>query len=188
MKPIMEKDPDALSPEEASAMIKSLEEIETKATKQMTDCRNFLSERLRDAAGDGEKIKQVKEYQAKLSEANVELTKAKKLSGSHNDKLRAKALIQESADKAKEAEAELAKATAACAPVLEEKCERFLVKTSIATMCAALAAHMEEKSVDEHTMHSEMGRPLNQDKFVDFVGRMPDTMKHEECSFSEERR
>ena len=59
-----------------------------------------------DAAGDAEKIKQVKEYQAKLSEASVELTKAKKLSGSHNDKLRAKALIRESADKAKEAAAE----------------------------------------------------------------------------------
>jgi hypothetical protein len=188
MKPIMEKDPDALSPEEASAMIKSLEEIETKATKQMTDCRNFLSERLRDAAGDGEKIKQVKEYQAKLSEANVELTKAKKLSGSHNDKLRAKALIQESADKAKEAEAELEKATAACAPILEEKCERFLVKSSIATMCKALLAHMEEKSLSEEAMHKEMGKPLKQDKFVDFVGKIPEAFKREECTFSEERR
>merc|ERR1719482_75995 len=90
MKPMMEKNPDDLSPEEASSMVKALEEIEKAASKQVNDCRNFLNARSRDNAGDKDKMK--------------------KISGTHNEKLRAKALIQEAADKLKDAEAELEKA------------------------------------------------------------------------------
>merc|ERR1719482_2038594 len=114
MKPMMEKNPDDLSPEEASSMVKALEEIEKAASKQVNDCRNFLNARSRDAAGDKDKMKIVQDLNAKVNTAQNELGKAKKLSGTHNEKLRAKALIQEAADKTKEADAELEKATAAC--------------------------------------------------------------------------
>merc|ERR1719440_287974 len=103
-------------------MIKELEQHENKATKQVADCQSMLAARTRDAAGDKEKASQIQELTTKLNAARQELAKAKKLSGNHNEKLRAKALVQEVADKLKEAEAELEKATTACAPILEEKC------------------------------------------------------------------
>jgi len=188
MKPMMEKNPDDLSPEEAAAIVKELEDVEKAASKQVNDCRNFLAARSRDAAGDKEQVKIVTDLNAKVAAAQTELNSAKKLSGNHNDKLRAKALIQEASEKVKEAEAELEKATAACAPVLEQKCERFLVRNSIATMCAALQAHMDDKSLSQEQMLKEMGKKVNQDKFVAFVGKMPEAFSREECSFPEDRR
>lgn len=188
MKPILEKDPDTLSPEEANSMIKELEEHEKKATKQVQECHNMLTARQRDAAGDKEKVSQFQDLSAKLNTARAELQKTKKLSGTQHDKLRAKALVQEVADKLKEAEAEQEKATTLCAPILEEKCERFLVKNSIATMCAALAARMEEQGLTDEAMLKKMGKPLTQDAFVTFVGKMPEEFNREECAFSEERR
>jgi hypothetical protein len=85
--------------------------------------------------------------------------------------------LQESSEKLKEADAELEKATAASAPVLEQKCERFLVINSVATICAALQKHIEEKALTEEQMLKEMGgKKLDQAKFVDFVGKMPEVL------------
>jgi len=138
-------------------MVKELEDLEKAASEQVNDCRTFLAARSRDAAGDKDKTKIVTDLNAKVAAAQTELNSAKKLSGTHNEKLRAKALIQEASEKLKEAEAELEKATAACVPVLEEKSERFLVKNSVATMCAALQAHMDEKALNQEQMLKEMG-------------------------------
>jgi len=86
VKPFMEKDPDTLSPEEASTMVKALADIEKSAAKQLNDCRNFLAARSRDAAGEQDKVKLVQELQTKLSAQQAELAKTKKLSSTHNEK------------------------------------------------------------------------------------------------------
>jgi len=169
-------------------MIKSLEGLEKSANKQLQDCRNFLAQRSREVKGNAEKEKLINGHQAKLNAAAKEFSEAKKKSGSHSDKLRAKAFVSEAADSLKEAQAELEKATAACAPMLEQKCERFLVQASIRILSKALAEHMEESKISEEILLGKMGSPLNQEKFVDFVAKMPEALKHEECSFSEERR
>merc|ERR1740130_1042752 len=133
MKPIMEADAHSLSPEKASSMIKGLEELEKAAQASVVDCRSFLAARSRDAQGDADNTKVVQELMGKLTAVQTELAKAKKVSSNHNQKLTAKALVQEAGEMIKDMEVELAKATAACAPVVEEKCDRFLVKVSIGT-------------------------------------------------------
>jgi hypothetical protein len=189
MKPIMEKDADTLSPEEASSMVKALEELEKSAQAKVQECRNFLAQRSRDAQGDADNTKTVSELQAKLATAQADLAKAKKLSSNHNQKLMAKALIQEAGDEVKKMEEEFAKATAACSPLVEEKCQRFLAKFNISTMCAVLRSHMEESKLSEEDMHKKLGgSKLNQDAFVAFLGQMPEQFKKEECSWPEEKR
>jgi len=186
IKPLSEKDPDALSPEESTAIVKSLEELEEKALACISETKAFCNLRMKEAAGDKEKMDQVKELLAKLSEQSSELSKAKKAGSTFIDKIKGKALAQEAADKLKEAEAEVAKATAACAPLLEEKGLRFLVKQSLATMATALRTHMQEKDISFEAMHKEIGQ--TQSAFVSFVAKMPEAFGREECSFSEERR
>jgi len=184
--PLAEKDPDALTPEEATATVKSLEELEEKAHTGITETRNFCNQRMKEAGVDKEKVEQVKQLLAKLTEQSSELTKAKKAGSTFIDKIKGKALAQEAADKLKEAEAEVVKSTAACAPLLEEKGLRFLVKQSLATMATTLRTHMEEKDLSLEAMHTEIGK--TQSAFVSFVAKMPEAFGKEECSFSEERR
>ncbi len=46
---------------------------------------------------------------------------------------------------------------------------------------------LEEKELGEEAMYKKMGKPLHQEAFVNFVAKMPEAFKREECSFSEER-
>jgi DNA repair exonuclease SbcCD ATPase subunit len=184
--PLKEKDPEALTPEEATATVKSLEELEEKANKCISETRNFCQLRQKEAAGDKEKTEQVKALLAKLTEQSKELSDAKKAGSTFIDKIKGKALAQEAADKLKEAEAEVVKATAVCAPLLEEKGLRFLVKQSLATMATALRTHMQEKDLSLEAMHKEIGN--TQSAFVSFVEKMPEAFGREECAFTEERR
>mmetsp|Transcript_23922 Transcript_23922/g.38200 ORF Transcript_23922/g.38200 Transcript_23922/m.38200 type:complete len:2017 (-) Transcript_23922:43-6093(-) len=185
--PLAEQDPDKLSAEEASKMVNELEELEKAAQSNVNDVRSFLAARARDAKEEAEKT-QIKELQSKLSDAQGELRKAKKASNTQTEKIRAKALTQEAAEKLKEVEAALEKANSACAPLVEEKGLPFLVKISIETLADALLTHMSEKGISDEDMWKEIGSPLDEAKFVEFVGKVPETLKRDECEFSEERR
>jgi hypothetical protein len=181
-----EKDPDAMSSEDAASTMKSLEDLERSAQANIQEARNFLAARQKDNQAEKDKAARVKELQTKISELSGELGTAKKSVSAFIDKIKGKAVLQEGGEKLKEAEAEIAKATTACAPLLEEKGERFLVKQSIATVATALRSHMAEKSISVEDMHKQMGE--KEAAFVKCVAAMPETLQREECSFKEDRR
>jgi chromosome segregation ATPase len=183
--PLADKDPEAMSSTDAAATIKGLEELEHSAHQKLSETRNFVSMRGRDARDEKDKTT-VKDLQSKLTDAQSALSKAKKDGSTHTEKIKAKALHQECVDKLKEAEAEVAKAKAACNPLLDEKGERFLVKASLATMATALRKYMADKDISYEKMWEEMA--ITQSKFVAFVGKMPESLERPECAFSEERR
>jgi hypothetical protein len=185
IKPLAEKDAEALSSEEAAKIVGELEELEKAAKSSINETRNFLAARQKDAGADKDKQEQVKELQAKLATAQADLATAKKEGSAFIDKIKAKALIQEAANKLKEIEAEIEKANAACVPLLEEKGERFLVKQSLATCAAALRSYMAEKEVTVEELMALVG--TTQAKFTSFLAKMPEQLSREECSFSAER-
>jgi hypothetical protein len=183
--PLADKDPEAMSSEEAASIVKGLEAHEQSAATKLNETRNFVGLRARDAKEEKDK-ETVKELNTKLTEAQTALTKAKKDGSTHTEKIKSKALIQEAADKLKEAEAEVAQATTACAPLLEEKGEKYLVKASLATLATALRKNMAEKDMSVDKMWKEVG--TTEKKFAAFVGTVPEAFERPECAFSEERR
>jgi len=153
MKPMMEKDPDAFSAEEADSIITALEELEKSANKLVNECRIFLAARLRDAAGDKEKMKIVQDLQAKLVAGTSELAKAKRLSSTHNEKLRLKkeqkeadAILELAKPAVEKVEAEIKRLEAVAKPLTDlqgDELQGFATPISVQDEVAALATDLK---------------------------------------------
>lgn len=171
------------SEEACEKLVTQLKECQT----VMDDARNFLSARQKDVKGDGPRTEALKLLLTRLSEAQTEMNKHRKVAAVHEQKYLSKKLVAEATEKLAAMEESIEKTVEACAPLLEEGGERFLVAQSVRTLAAALRVHMKAKGLSHEGMYSEFSSS-SKEAFVDYLEKLPEAIGHEEVAFSAPRR
>lgn len=154
------------------------------------EAKTFLAARFKDAKGNAVHTETLEKLQVRLKEATVELAKHRKVASLHEQKYVAKKLLGQANEQISKAEEDNTKAAAACAPLLEEGGERFLVASSVETLAEALRQHAEEKGLSDEALFAELssGGSASEEDFLAYLEKLPERIGHEEVAFSPERR
>mmetsp|Transcript_140529 Transcript_140529/g.365619 ORF Transcript_140529/g.365619 Transcript_140529/m.365619 type:complete len:1956 (-) Transcript_140529:48-5915(-) len=157
----------------------------------VTDTSNFIVARQKEVIGNAAHTDSIQDLQSRLKEAKAELVKHQKVASKHEQKYVAKKLLAEANETLAGMDAEVKKATDACAPLLEEGGLRFLVAASVRTLAAAWRDYMKDKGFSHEALHRDISGGadgITQDKFVEYLAKLPEALSREEIAFSEERR
>jgi len=176
---------------EAEAPLKAFTEANAEYALLSHALNVILQARFKDQKGDAEQMVVVKELQTRCKSAKDQITEKRKSVAPHEKRALGKKLLAEAQVEVASLEAELKKATEACAPLLQAGGLEFLISTSIQTLAAALQAHMQEENVTKEDVFKGIGKgkPVQEKAFVKYLANLPEEIKRDELSaFSEERR
>eukprot|EP00931_Biecheleriopsis_adriatica_P033416 TRINITY_DN193_c0_g1_i5.p1 TRINITY_DN193_c0_g1~~TRINITY_DN193_c0_g1_i5.p1 ORF type:complete len:2073 (-),score=714.85 TRINITY_DN193_c0_g1_i5:36-6125(-) len=189
--PLGEEEFEKLSEEEAQAAAEKAGAQAKVAQAALDEARNLLAARQKEAKGVASLAETLKSLQARLSEANTKLSKAKKVVATQEHKFVAKRVLAEVNEQIASLEAEVKAAEEAAAPLLEKNGETFLVQASLKTLTAALRDHMKQKSLDIDGLFKEAAAgqaTIGGEAFVSWLEKLPEAISHPEVEFTEERR
>eukprot|EP00929_Paragymnodinium_shiwhaense_P078674 TRINITY_DN407_c0_g4_i1.p1 TRINITY_DN407_c0_g4~~TRINITY_DN407_c0_g4_i1.p1 ORF type:complete len:2118 (+),score=935.15 TRINITY_DN407_c0_g4_i1:97-6450(+) len=164
----------------------------TEAKKQLTEVRQLVAERLKAAkTGAAPQKEGLEKLQASLQESTVALADARGCITEHEQKFTAKAVLAEASEKVATLEELSKKAAAACAKLLDQGGEEFLVSASIHTLVTALREHMQEKGLSEEPLFKEVngGKDgnISEAAFLGYLAGLPKAMSKDELTFAEAR-
>merc|ERR1719174_1642839 len=167
------------SAEKAKAECEKLAGLEKDAQKLMDDALAFLVE------------KEKKDLQTRLTTAQTELAKYKKALSEFEQRFVAQKLLGEANGMVEALEAEVAKVTASCAPLLEEGGSTFLAATTVAVIAEALKEHLVKASTTKADLFKEAGgtgEKIGKDVFLAYLEKLPEKLGSEELAFPEEQK
>merc|ERR1712232_1527949 len=122
-------------------------EKDKELSKLLSSTRAFLGARLKEQKDSKEQTEVVKKLQERATKVQEEIATTKKTTAVHEKRSLGTRLLAEAKEEVGGLEAEVKKATDACAPLLEQGGVEFLIGVSIKTLVAALQAHMKEKAL-----------------------------------------
>mmetsp|Transcript_28031 Transcript_28031/g.48855 ORF Transcript_28031/g.48855 Transcript_28031/m.48855 type:complete len:2072 (-) Transcript_28031:148-6363(-) len=186
-KPFATEEP---SEEDLSEQWKTLSTLEKETKAKADEAKNFLNARLRDAKGNEDKTKYVNDLNGRLATAISELTKAKKVASTHEQKFKAKALLEEAAAKITEMDDTIKLAAEFCAPLVEEGGEKFLISARKQFITDALKEHMQEKETSLEDLLTTMGGAdgkVPKEAFIKYLTGLPEAFSNEALTLTEER-
>merc|ERR1719433_2383992 len=146
-----------MSLEESAAPLEKFLTAEKEALKLVAQLNRDLSSRQIEAKEDKDRSEKVTKLKEKVAEIQSRLTEVRKPIVFFEKRDLASRLVKESKEAAASLDDEVAKATAACAPLLEHGGKEFLVHASKQILSKALAAHMREKELVEDALFKEIG-------------------------------
>jgi len=190
VEPFVKGDIDKMSEDEASATYKKFSELEAVAQTKMAEVGASLMKRDQEARGNAALAKSVQALQARFAELRKQLNTAKRAVSDHEHKLVAEKLLSEVADLLKDIDAEVDKAKEACAPLVEQEAEKFLVAASVQLITSTLQDHMIENSVTEEALFKQVSggkKTIGEKAFLAYLKTLPEAFKREEFAFAEER-
>lgn len=180
---------ESMTEDEAKELCEKLTGQAKEVQKKMDETRTFLAARQKDSKGASTHTEGLQKLQERLSDAMVELAKAKKVINDHEQKFASQKLLAEANAELEKMEADMAKATAACAPLLEHGGEEFLVACSAQTLASVLRDHMAANELTEEALFKQIGaEKVTQEAFIAYLESLPETTKREEVTFTEQRR
>jgi hypothetical protein len=190
VEPFEKEGADNLTEAEAAAPLMAFMEVEKATLKKISALRSFLTGRVNEQRTNKEQSEVLKQLQERVGKAAKDLSEKKKFTAVHETRALGTRLLGEVTEQVNGLDAEVKKATLACAPLLEQGGEEFLVATSVKTLASALKAHMQAKELSEEALFKEAGgKSMNEKKFVKYLAGLPEATGHDELSsFSEERR
>jgi len=190
VEPFTAEDASDMSEEAAAAPLQTFLDADKAAKAHLAQTRAYLAERQRSSGGNAAHAETVKELLKRVNTAQADLDKAKRATGTHEARFRAKRIVMEVAEQVAGLETVLKTASDACAPLLEHGGEEFLVSTSIQVLATALGEHMKEKDLDEAAMFKKAcgkNKKLSEAVFKQFVAGLPESIGREEVNFPEDR-
>jgi len=155
----------------------------------MTKLRTTVEACLKEQKGNEENEKTLKKSQERLKELREAIAAKKKLTAPHEKRALGTKLLTEAKEEVSGLEAEVKKATDACAALLEQGGETFLVGNSIKAFREAVQAVMKEKDQDEDQLFKTIGKgkPVAEKAFVKYLEDLAQTKDELSC-FSDERK
>lgn len=187
--PLTGEDAASIPADESDSICEAAANQAKAAQASIDECRKFLAERRKDALPNSAET--LKQLSTRIVDANASLAKTKKSFQDQEHKFLAKRLVKESEELIAGLGAEVTTAEEACAKLLVQGGQEFLVVTSIRTLANALQEYMSKESKDVATLFKEAGRgeeSISQDIFVAYLQQLPETIAHPEVEFTEERR
>eukprot|EP00929_Paragymnodinium_shiwhaense_P077106 TRINITY_DN3968_c0_g1_i1.p1 TRINITY_DN3968_c0_g1~~TRINITY_DN3968_c0_g1_i1.p1 ORF type:complete len:2055 (-),score=796.97 TRINITY_DN3968_c0_g1_i1:227-6391(-) len=181
---------DKMTAEEASAPLEKFIKVETELAAKLVVTRKLISERQKGSADNSGQQQTVKALQQRVQEVQAKLSKAKKATGVHSQRYAAKRAVAEAAAKIDKLKGEVEKAAQACAPLLEEGGEEYLVGCSVRILANALRAHMQEKSFTDEDLFKKVagGRNIGEGTFLKYLEGLPEAIGREDIGFPAARR
>jgi len=185
-----------LSAEEASEHCKKLSAVEKGAQEKLDSARSLV-ESLRRNSRDkltSDQSQTLTGLTKRLSEAQVEMAKAKKIAGEYEQAFVAKKLVGDAEVMLKEMQEEIDSAEKACEPLLVDGGEQFLVAASMQTLVDALSEHLAESNQTTEILFKEMtggdscASAADKEKLNTWIEALPTTYSNEALSFPAERR
>jgi len=188
--PFIQEDAKDMSEEAAAEPLKAFLEAEKAAVAKMSETRAFLAERQRVSKDNASHMETIKKLQARVAEAQTEMTKAKQATAVHESRFLAKRLVAEVTEQVGTLDAEVKKATDACAPLLQQGAEEQLVETSVKVLATALTEHMKEKELGVAELFKKAcgGKKFTEELFTKYVAGLAEGIGKEEVNFPDERR
>eukprot|EP00930_Biecheleria_cincta_P057710 TRINITY_DN4359_c0_g3_i1.p1 TRINITY_DN4359_c0_g3~~TRINITY_DN4359_c0_g3_i1.p1 ORF type:complete len:1928 (+),score=567.13 TRINITY_DN4359_c0_g3_i1:69-5852(+) len=187
--PLTGEDAASLAAEESDSICEAAANQSKAAQAAIEECRSLLLARKKDALPKSEET--IKELSTRLAALSSSLTKTKKSFQEQEHKFLGKRLVKEAEELIAGLGAEVTAAEEACAKLLVQGGEEFLVATSLRTLASALQDYMSKESKDVATVFKEAGSGeanISQEVFVAYLQQLPDTIAHPEVEFTEERR
>jgi hypothetical protein len=188
--PFAGEDGEKMTEEEATAPLKTFLDAEKEAKTKISETRLLISSCTRNSKDIVEHMEQLKKFTARIAEIQAEMAKVRKAPGEHEGRFIAKRLLAESNEKISTLEGILKTATDACAPILEEGGEKFLVGASARTLAHALGEHAKAKNLDTDGLFAAAGGggPLTESIFIAYLAGLPEATGREDTAFTDERR
>eukprot|EP00927_Polykrikos_kofoidii_P065794 TRINITY_DN61510_c0_g1_i1.p1 TRINITY_DN61510_c0_g1~~TRINITY_DN61510_c0_g1_i1.p1 ORF type:complete len:2086 (-),score=507.96 TRINITY_DN61510_c0_g1_i1:169-6426(-) len=188
--PFMAEDAAAMTEEEAAAPLEQFLALDKEVLIKLGETRGFVSDCQRISKDNPAHVETLKTLQTRLAEAQAETAKLKKATINHEQRFLAKRIVEDATEKIATLDGEIKSATEACASLLVDGGEEFLVGVSIRTLAFALRDHLREKDLTEEALFQEVGKgdPLNEDVFVGYLKALPQAIGREELGFTDERR
>lgn len=180
---------DSMVGDAAEALHEKIAQLATVAQELIDASRTMLTSRQRDAKGNAGLTEMVTKLAARFGEVNKNFVAGQKVYSNHEQKYVAKRLVQQAEDLIASLEATVKKATDACAPLLDNQGESFLVSSSLSTFATALHDVMKSKSMDQAALFASMGgkaKGLSKEDFLKYLAEAASTK--EELGFADERR
>lgn len=180
---------DKMSEAEAEAPLKAFMEAEKETSKIIQSLTGFLQARAKEQQGNKEHTETIKKVQERIKEIKDEITEKRKSVTPHEKRSLGTRLLAEAKEQVAGLDAEIKKATGACAPLLEEAGLQFLVAASVSSLAAALQKHMQEKSlsIDEVFKSIKKGKALGDKDFSKFLSDLAASGHDELGALSEGR-
>mmetsp|Transcript_97686 Transcript_97686/g.285161 ORF Transcript_97686/g.285161 Transcript_97686/m.285161 type:complete len:1813 (+) Transcript_97686:1-5439(+) len=192
VEPFAKGEVDEMAVEDANELCSKLLVRFKELYSKMDAARIFLAARQKDAKGAAGGVETLHKLQARLSEARVEVAKAKMAVSDRESKIVAKKLLTEANEMVARLEDEVQKASDFSAPLLERGGEEFLVLGSLQKLAAALRDQMGEKGLSTEEVFKqiagEAGGKVPQEAFLAYLEALPLELKREELTFTEDRR
>merc|ERR1719174_338641 len=176
------------SAEKANAECEKLAGLVKDAQKLIDDALAFLVEKEKDVKNTEE---EKKDLQTRLTTAQTELAKYNKALSEFEQRFEAQKLLGEANGMVEALEAEVAKVTASCAPLLEEGGSTFLAATTVAVIAEALKEHLVKANTTKADLFKEAGgtgEKIGRDVFMAWLEKLTEKLGSEELAFPEEQR
>merc|ERR1719174_521319 len=165
------------SAEKANAECEKLAGLVKDAQKLIDDALAFLVEKEKDVKNTEE---EKKDLQTRLTTAQTELAKCNKALSEFEQRFEAQKLLGEANGMVEALEAEVAKVTASCAPLLEEGGSTFLAATTVAVIAEALKEHLVKASTTKADLFKEAGgtgEKIGKDVFMAWLDKLPEEQR-----------
>jgi hypothetical protein len=189
--PFTKEGADTMSEADAEKPLNEFLEVEKDTFSKQKAINNLLQNLMQTHKSNKARTEVVKSLQDRVKKAQDSLADVKKATEPHSKRALAKRLLVEAKEQVAGLEGAIKKATDACAPLLEQGGEQFLIGNSVQTLAAALQAHMKEKEVSEDDVFKSIakGKDASEKAFVKYLSELPAAISHDELNaFSDERR
>merc|ERR1719362_2501914 len=166
-----------MTEDEAQDLCEKLAEQSKEVQAKMDKSKAFLGATQKDTRmgiGGAVHTETLQKLQERLSEAMVDLAKAQKVITDNEQTFASKKLLAEATALVEASEAEVSKATSACAPLVENGGMDFLVATSVQRLAGVLREYMAEKDLTEDSLFNQVSDSngegkVQQDAFVTYL-------------------
>eukprot|EP00928_Gymnodinium_smaydae_P013903 TRINITY_DN15043_c0_g2_i4.p1 TRINITY_DN15043_c0_g2~~TRINITY_DN15043_c0_g2_i4.p1 ORF type:complete len:1469 (-),score=473.54 TRINITY_DN15043_c0_g2_i4:347-4753(-) len=184
---------ETITAEAASAICEKFSSLDVSAKAKLQQVRSVLAERQKDVRGHQQHEETLKKLQARMSNLEVDLSKARQAASEHEQKFVSRKLLSEAEDLMKEVEAQVTKVTSQAAPMVgKDAGSSFLAGNKVSMVAEALSELMKQKELTRDTLFKEASGGseggLDSAAFAALLDRLPAEAGREELTFPAEQK